>query len=208
MERYLSIGVSTIVALMAAHRAATGAEGSPYSQKQIARIAAYLREDKRPAPPTARQPDSPAARQVREGIVKYRTTGDSTGRQTGLSGADRAAEHGHQRQNGHAELDEAFSRRMVRARVCGMMALWPRAISLTFCARPEGAAPMNDTIHEIFQDGDAYKVRIARLGEFTQEADGFSSYADAASWIAQAQRLGAVRAEQQKPISSPYMRVV
>ena len=67
---------------------------------------------------------------------------------------------------------------------------------------------MNDTIHEIFQDRDAYKVRIARLGEFTQEADGFSSYADAASWIAQAQRLGAVRAEQQKPISSPYMRVV
>jgi hypothetical protein len=196
MERYLSIGVSTIVALMAAHRAAT----SPYSQEQIARIDAYLREDKRPTPPTARQ--------VREDIVKYRTTGGSAGRQTGLSGADRAAEHGHQRQNGHAELDEAFSRRMVRARVCGMMALWHRAISLTFCARPEGAAPMNDTIHEIFQDGDAYKVRIARLGEFTQEADGFSSYADAASWIAQAQRLGAVRAEQQKPISSPYMRVV
>jgi hypothetical protein len=52
MERYLSIGVSTIVALMAAHRAAT----SPYSQEQIARIDAYLREDKRPTPPTARQP--------------------------------------------------------------------------------------------------------------------------------------------------------
>jgi hypothetical protein len=67
---------------------------------------------------------------------------------------------------------------------------------------------MNDTIHQIFQDGDAYKVRITRLGEFIQEADGFSSYADAASWIAQAKRLGSVRAAQQKPISSPYMRVV
>jgi hypothetical protein len=44
---------------------------------------------------------------------------------------------------------------------------------------------MNDTIHQIFQDGDAYKVRITRLGELAQEADGFSSYADAASWIAQ-----------------------
>jgi hypothetical protein len=67
---------------------------------------------------------------------------------------------------------------------------------------------MNDTIHEIFQDGDAYKVRITRLGEFIQEADGFSSYADAASWIAQAERFGSVRAERQKPISSLYMRVV
>jgi hypothetical protein len=67
---------------------------------------------------------------------------------------------------------------------------------------------MNDTIHQIFQDGNAYKVRITRLGEFAQEADGFSSYADAASWVAQAQRLGAVRAEQQKPTSSPHMRVV
>ena len=47
---------------------------------------------------------------------------------------------------------------------------------------------MNDTIHQIFQDGDAYKIRITRLGEFMQEADGFSSYANAASWIAQAQR--------------------
>jgi hypothetical protein len=67
---------------------------------------------------------------------------------------------------------------------------------------------MNDTIHQIFRDGDAYKVRITRLGEFSQEAKGFSSSADAASWIAQAQRLGSIRAEQQKPISSPYMRVV
>jgi hypothetical protein len=67
---------------------------------------------------------------------------------------------------------------------------------------------MNDTIHQIFQDGDAYKVRITRLGELIQEADGFTSYADAASWIAQAERLGSVRAEQGKPISSPYMRLV
>ncbi len=67
---------------------------------------------------------------------------------------------------------------------------------------------MNDTIHQIFQDGDAYKVRITRLGEFIREAGGFSSYADAASWVAQAERLGSVRAGQQKPISSPYMRVV
>jgi hypothetical protein len=67
---------------------------------------------------------------------------------------------------------------------------------------------MTDTIYEIFQDADAYKVRITRLGEFIQEADGFSSHADAASWIAQAKRLGSVKAEQQKPISSPYMRVV
>jgi hypothetical protein len=67
---------------------------------------------------------------------------------------------------------------------------------------------MNDTIRQIFQDGDAYKVRITRLGEFMQEADGFLSYADAASWIAQAQRLGSVRADQQEPISSPHMRMV
>jgi hypothetical protein len=50
MERYLSIGVSTIVALMAAHRAAAGAEGPPYSQEQIARIDAYLRETNDPIP--------------------------------------------------------------------------------------------------------------------------------------------------------------
>jgi len=89
-----------------------------------------------------------------------------------------------------------------------MMALWNHVISLAFSAEPEGAAPMNDTIHQIFQDGDAYKVRITRLDEFMQEADGFSSHADAASWIAQARRLDSVRAEQQKPISSPHMRVV
>ena len=101
-----------------------------------------------------------------------------------------------------------FFRLIVRVHGCGMMALWNHVISLAFSAEPEGAAPMNDTIHQIFQDGDAYKVRITRLDEFMQEADGFSSHADAASWIAQARRLDSVRAEQQKPISSPHMRVV
>ena len=67
---------------------------------------------------------------------------------------------------------------------------------------------MSDTTYAIFQDGQTYKVRITRLGEFAQEADGFSSYADAAAWVAQAPRLGSVRAEQQNPISSPHMRVV
>jgi hypothetical protein len=67
---------------------------------------------------------------------------------------------------------------------------------------------MSDTTYQIFQDGQAYKVRITRVGHFIQEADGFSSYRDAASWVAQAERFGAVRAEQQKPISSPYLRRV
>jgi hypothetical protein len=60
MERYLSIGVSTIVALMAAHRAAAGAEGPPYSQEQIARIDAYLRETNDPIPPNAPSPPAPS----------------------------------------------------------------------------------------------------------------------------------------------------
>jgi hypothetical protein len=67
---------------------------------------------------------------------------------------------------------------------------------------------MSDATYQIFQDGQAYKVRITRLGSFAQEADGFASHADAASWVAQAERLGAVRAGQQKPISSPYHRLV
>jgi hypothetical protein len=67
---------------------------------------------------------------------------------------------------------------------------------------------MNDTTYEIFQDGMACKVRITRLGDFIQEADGFSSMADAEAWITQAQRLGAVRAGQQKRIYSPHLRVV
>ena len=49
---------------------------------------------------------------------------------------------------------------------------------------------MSDTTYQIFQDGQTYKVRITRLGEFAQEADGFSSFADAASWVAR--RIDAV----------------
>jgi hypothetical protein len=47
MERHLSTGVATIVALMAAHRAASGREGAPvaFCQEAIDRIAAYLSED-------------------------------------------------------------------------------------------------------------------------------------------------------------------
>jgi hypothetical protein len=67
---------------------------------------------------------------------------------------------------------------------------------------------MSDTTYQIFQDGQTYKVRITRLGSFVQEADGFESFDDAASWVAQAKRLGAVRAEQQEPIVSPHMKVV
>ena len=66
---------------------------------------------------------------------------------------------------------------------------------------------MNDTMHQIFQDGDAYKVRITRLGEFMQEADGFSSYADAASWVAQNRRIAVIE-EQKEPMPSAHLRVV
>ena len=45
---------------------------------------------------------------------------------------------------------------------------------------------MSDTIYEIFEDAQAYRVRISRLGEFVQQAEGFSSRADAEAWIAQA----------------------
>jgi hypothetical protein len=67
---------------------------------------------------------------------------------------------------------------------------------------------VSNTTYQIFRDGQAYKVRITRLGDFMQEAEGFSSRADAESWVAQAQRLGAIRAGQQKPIYSPHLRVV
>jgi hypothetical protein len=67
---------------------------------------------------------------------------------------------------------------------------------------------MSDTTYQIFQDGKSYKVRITRLGDFIREADGFSSCEDAASWVAQAQRLGVIRAEQQTPSSSPDLRLV
>ena len=47
MERHLSTGVATIVALMAAHRAASAHEEAPviYCQEGFARISAYLYED-------------------------------------------------------------------------------------------------------------------------------------------------------------------
>jgi hypothetical protein len=50
MERHLSTGIATIVALMAAHRLASGREGPPaaYSQKEVARIDAYLHEKAAP----------------------------------------------------------------------------------------------------------------------------------------------------------------
>jgi hypothetical protein len=52
MERHLSIGVSTIVALMAAHRAAAGGEGPPevYDQAAVARVDGYLREEETARP--------------------------------------------------------------------------------------------------------------------------------------------------------------
>lgn len=67
---------------------------------------------------------------------------------------------------------------------------------------------MSDTSYEIIQAGSGHKVRITRLGNFVQEADGFASYADAASWIAQAMRFGAVRAGHQEPVIRPHFRVV
>ena len=68
-------------------------------------------------------------------------------------------------------------------------------------------ASMNDTTYEIFQDGQAYKVRITRLGNFIQEADGFSSRSDAASWIAQAKRLATI-SEQKEPMTSAHLKVI
>jgi hypothetical protein len=49
MERHLSTSLATIVALMAAHRAAFGKEGAPvtYCQEKVNRIDAYL-HDKEP----------------------------------------------------------------------------------------------------------------------------------------------------------------
>lgn len=62
MERHLSTGVATIVALMAAHRAASSREEAPvpYGQEEIVRINAYLRGDEPAAHP------SPAPRRHRQ----------------------------------------------------------------------------------------------------------------------------------------------
>jgi hypothetical protein len=66
---------------------------------------------------------------------------------------------------------------------------------------------MTDTSYEIFQDGQTYKVQITRLGNFTQEADGFSSRNDATSWVAQAKRIAIIK-EQREPITSAHLREV
>ena len=58
MERHLSTGVATIVALMAAHRAAGGGEGVQvaYCPEEVARIDAYLLvRTNRPSPQPPRQ---------------------------------------------------------------------------------------------------------------------------------------------------------
>jgi hypothetical protein len=66
---------------------------------------------------------------------------------------------------------------------------------------------MSDTTYQIFQDGQTYKVRITRLGHFIQEADGFSTYLDAVSWVAQDRRIAAIE-EQKEPMTSAHLRVV
>ena len=66
---------------------------------------------------------------------------------------------------------------------------------------------MSDTTYAIIKDGDGYKVEIKRLGGFVREAGGFTSIADATSWVAQDQRF-AVRDEGQEPIAPPHLRVV
>ena len=65
---------------------------------------------------------------------------------------------------------------------------------------------MSDTTYQIFQEGQTYRVRITRLGNFVQEADGFSSHQDAESWVAQNRRI-AVIDEQKEPKTSAHLRV-
>ncbi len=68
---------------------------------------------------------------------------------------------------------------------------------------------MSDTTYHVFQDGAGlYRVRITRLGQFIQEAEGFSSQTDAEAWVKQAVRLGAIRAGRQDPTARPHFRVV
>ncbi len=67
---------------------------------------------------------------------------------------------------------------------------------------------MNDATYQIFQEGQAFKVRITRLGNFVQEAEGFSSYADAASWVARAQRFEEIKRGPKAPASPAYLRLV
>ena len=62
---------------------------------------------------------------------------------------------------------------------------------------------MADTSYQIFRDGGAYKVRITRLGTFIQEAEGFSSRADAESWIAQHQRIAIIDEQKERKNQLP-----
>ena len=83
---------------------------------------------------------------------------------------------------------------------------WQRLVAEeTHCERSSNSQSP-DTKYEIIQEG-AYKVRITRLGEFVQEADGFSTRADAASWIAEDQRIAGMD-ERVAPINPPALRVV
>jgi hypothetical protein len=66
---------------------------------------------------------------------------------------------------------------------------------------------MSDTTYQIFQDGQTYKVRITRLGSFAKDAGDFSSFDDAASWVAQDRRLAVIE-EQKEPMTSAHLRVV
>jgi hypothetical protein len=107
--------------------------------------------------------------------------------------------------SGGGEEDEPLGQYPDRA---SAQAAWERLVAAE--AKGEDAEDQDqpDTRYEIFQDGDAYKVRITRLGEFKQEADGFSSQADAEAWVAQAKRLGSVSDEQKETIKSQHLRVV
>ena len=77
-------------------------------------------------------------------------------------------EHGHQRQNGHAELGDAFFRRMVRVRGCSDGISASRD-ALAFSAVPEGAAPMNDTIYRIFLEGKLTKSGSRALANYPKK---------------------------------------
>jgi CheY-like chemotaxis protein len=52
---------------------------------------------------------------------------------------------------------------------------------------------------------EGFEVMEAEHAE--QEADGFSSHNDAASWVAQAKRIAIIK-EQREPITSAHLREV
>jgi hypothetical protein len=66
---------------------------------------------------------------------------------------------------------------------------------------------MIDTAYQIIENGDAYRVRITRLGSLVQEADGFVSLADAESWVAEDRRI-AIMDERKEPGGSTHLRIV